>query len=265
MTAINTHAHVFTRELQPVAQARYRPDYDALLGEWLALQQASGVTHGVLVQPSFLGSDNAYLLDALAAAPGRLRGVAVTDAGVSAATLNAWDARGVRGIRLNLQGRADLSAYALPEWQDLFRAVADLGWHLELYCEGERFPALLQALRACPATLVFDHFGAPAPHCGADCAGVQAILARAARSPVYVKLSGPYRLRGEDPVVWADFWLSRLGAQRLMWGSDWPWTNHENRCSYAQSRAWLDDWTPDAAGRRQILWDTPAALFGFSG
>jgi len=263
MKVIDTHAHVFTHSLPTAAQARYRPGYDAPLEEWMALQQASGVTHGVLVQPSFLGADNSFLLQALAAAPGRLRGVVVAHAAVSPVTFRVWDASGVRGIRLNLLGRSDFSEYTWPAWQELFEAVAECGWHVEVYCEGERIPALLQALGDCAAPLVFDHFGAPEPHRGADGAGVQALLARAARHPVYVKVSGPYRMRGEDPKVWAGFWMRELGADRLMWGSDWPWTNNETRCSYAQARAWLDDWVPDEAARQRVLWDTPAALFGF--
>jgi hypothetical protein len=38
------------------------------------------MSHGVLVQPSFLGSDNSYLLQAIARAPQRLRGIAMIDA-----------------------------------------------------------------------------------------------------------------------------------------------------------------------------------------
>jgi predicted TIM-barrel fold metal-dependent hydrolase len=36
-----------------------------------------GMSHGVLIQPSFLGTDNAYMVQGLRTAPERLRGIAV--------------------------------------------------------------------------------------------------------------------------------------------------------------------------------------------
>lgn len=59
ITAIDTHAHVFERGL-PLADARrYAPTYDAPLPAYLAQLDAHGVSHGVLVQPSFLESTTA--------------------------------------------------------------------------------------------------------------------------------------------------------------------------------------------------------------
>jgi predicted TIM-barrel fold metal-dependent hydrolase len=53
---------------------RYAPSYDAPLGDYLGQLLAHGFSHGVLVQPSFLGTDNRYLLSALQTVPGQLRG-----------------------------------------------------------------------------------------------------------------------------------------------------------------------------------------------
>ncbi len=79
ITGIDTHAHVFERGL-PLANARrYAPGYDAPLSAYLAQLDAHGLSNGVLIQPSFLGTDNSYLLAALKQAPQRLRGVAVID------------------------------------------------------------------------------------------------------------------------------------------------------------------------------------------
>jgi predicted TIM-barrel fold metal-dependent hydrolase len=60
-----------------------------------------GCSRGVLVQGSAHGRDNGAMLDALARAPERLRGVAVADADVSPAELRRWHALGVRGPRFN--------------------------------------------------------------------------------------------------------------------------------------------------------------------
>jgi len=264
MPAVDSHAHVFPRQSRTAPQARYRPDYPALMQDWMALWPQARVDRGVLVQPSFLGTDNRYLLEQLALGGDRTRGVVVIDPVADKAHLAAWHAIGVRGVRLNLIGVADLGVYAQAEWQLLFRMVADLDWHVEIQCEGERMPRLLAALEASPSTLVLDHFGLPDPTARAASFGVSAILREAARRPLYIKLSAPYRLRGVDAQLYAARYLAELGAERLLWGSDWPWTNHEAGRSYLACRDYLASWIPSEAAQQQILWDTPSALYGFS-
>ena len=53
----------------------------------MALLDHLGFTHGLLVQGNAHGFDNRVLLDALTRYPRRLRGVAITDTRVQAATL----------------------------------------------------------------------------------------------------------------------------------------------------------------------------------
>ena len=260
---IDTHAHVFAASCVIAPGARYRPVGEAPVGEWLALQDAAGVSHGVLVQPSFLGSDNSYLLEALRAQPRRLRATVVVDPGIPLATLRQWDALGVRGIRLNTIGREHPGEYAKPEWKTLFKRLADLGWHVEVHGEGAAMAVMLGVLETCPARIVVDHFGRPEAKFGLACSGVRAVLRFAEKQALYVKLSAPYRLSGGDAAAYAGFYLARLGAKRLMWGSDWPWTQHEDRYSYAQTLGWLSGWIADEAARKALLWDTPAELFRF--
>ena len=263
MPAVDSHAHVFSDQCRVVSGARYRPGYPALAGDWTASWPQARIGGGVLVQPSFLGTDNSYLLEQLQAHADQMRGVVVLAPGVEHARLAAWNEAGVRGIRLNLLGVDDLGAYAGAQWQALLRTIADLGWHVEIQCEGERVPRLLAALGSAPPALVFDHFALPDPHAGAECPGVTAILREAAKRPLYVKLSAPYRLRGADAAFHAARYLAELGAERLLWGSDWPWTNFEAGRSYPACRNWLDSWVPSAATRQTILCDTPCALYGF--
>ncbi|NDA52871.1 MAG: hypothetical protein EBX66_10535, partial [Betaproteobacteria bacterium] len=72
---VDTHFHTFESR-HAIKGARYSPAYSANLDQWWSLADAVGVTHGVLVQPSFLGTDNRLLLEGLAAYPGRLIGIA---------------------------------------------------------------------------------------------------------------------------------------------------------------------------------------------
>ena len=89
------------------------------------------------------------------------------------------------------------------------------------------------------------------------------LLRVAEKQRLYVKLSAPYRMGGGDARPYAALYLARLGAERLMWGSDWPWAQHEGLYSYAQTLGWLNEWIADENARTVVLWDTPASLFGF--
>ena len=54
-----------------------------------------------------------------------------------------------------------------------------------------------------------------------------------------------------------------FGPERLLWGSDWPFTRFEKTIQYPVMRAALEVWVPDPAERDIILADTPAKLFRF--
>src|SRR5258705_10482764 len=120
MQGVDCHAHVFSATAPAVAGARYRPSYAARLAAWRALWRHGGITHGVLIQPSFFGTNNAEMLATIASDPSRLRGVAVVDPEIAEAQLARLDAGGVRAIRLNLRGTSDLSTYSAGRWTPLF-------------------------------------------------------------------------------------------------------------------------------------------------
>ena len=267
ITAIDTHAHVFERGL-PLANARrYAPTYDAPLSAYLAQLDAHGVSHGVLIQPSFLGVDNSYLLAALKQAPQRLRGVAVIDPAAPETLLTQMNAEGIVGIRLNLIGAADPQLKS-PVWQAALARLHALGWHVELHVEARRLPALLQPLLEAQVNVVVDHFGRPDPVLGVDDPGFAALLAAGRSRRVWVKISGAYRNgangRGEAIAQAAMPRLKdALGLDRLVWGSDWPHTQFESQINYDKMWAFAGVLLPSAADRKQVLVDTPAQLFRF--
>jgi predicted TIM-barrel fold metal-dependent hydrolase len=260
---IDCHAHVFTRDLTLANQRRYSVDYDATIAEYLALLDDTGLRGGVLVQPSFLGSDNAYLLAALAAAPRRLRGIAVVPVGVSDSALSSLERRGVVGIRLNLIGRPDPD-FDDADWRAHLARIAARDWQIEVQCEAGRLPALLPPLLRSGAKLVIDHFGRPDARTGVDDPGFRSLLEFGPSRNVWVKLSGAYRL-GAQGIALAAAPLLRdaFGLDRLLWGSDWPHTQFETVATPASALAELERWIPGAADRLVVLRDTPNQLFGF--
>src|SRR3954469_1784391 len=107
MPAVDCHVHVFSVSAPAVEGARYRPAYAAKLEALQPAWRANGITHGIIVQPSFFGADNSELVSALATDRGHLRGVAVLYPSVSEDELSRLDAAGVVAVRLNLKGVRD--------------------------------------------------------------------------------------------------------------------------------------------------------------
>ena len=263
MMLVDCHAHVFRRDLPLVPGHRHAPQRDALLPELLGLFDAHGITHGVLTAPSFLGTDNSYLLTALAEAPQRLRGTVIVDDRIERSALEAMARQGVVGIRFNMLRRPDLPQLRSAQWQRVLEAAAALGWHAEIYIEGPRLPALLGPALESGIQVVVDHFGSPDPQLKLDCPGFRALLDAVNSGRTWVKLSAPYRLGGVDPKPYVEALLRASGPQRLLWASDWPWTQNGEGMTYRRALDWLSAWVPDAAVRATILGATPRELFRF--
>ncbi|MFK3775227.1 amidohydrolase family protein [Pseudomonas sp. NPDC089406] len=267
-TAIDSHAHVFSRGLSLAAERRYAPAYDAPLGDYLAQLHGHGFSHGVLVQPSFLGTDNRYLLSALRTAPEQLRGVVMLDRDVERETLIEMTGLGVRGVRLNLMGQAlpDLSG---AEWRPLLERIGEQGWHLELHRQVADLPALVRALRPYGLDIVIDHFGRPDARRGLGQPGFAELLTLGGEGRVWVKVSGIYRLEGtlDENLRFAQQALGALeahyGAERLMWGSDWPHTQHEAAVSFSKVVEQFEALGCSAELRQALLVDTARQLFRF--
>ena len=261
--AIDAHAHAFSSTAAAIPGARYRPRYEAALEAWQSQWRTAGVTHGVLVQPSFFGTDNRELLAAVARDPAHLRAVAVIDPGIEEAELDRLAAGGVRGVRLNLKGAPGLGAYASLAWTHLYERVEGRGWHVEVFTDAGALPRLVPAFAQGSVPVVLDHFGHP----GTDLRGVDATFEAARdlaeRGDLWCKLSGEYRLGGADCAALARRWIDLIGAERLVWGSDWPWTGHEAGRDYAALRRDLDRWVGKRHARA-ILWDNAARLYGFA-
>ena len=265
---IDGHAHVFSRELDLTSARRYSPDYDATLAMYQHNLQGHGLSHGVLVQPSFLGTDNRYLLNALRQAPEQLRGVVVVDREISRSELDEMDRLGVVGIRLNLMGKA-LPDFSEPQWAVLFSHIAELDWHVELHRHVADLPGLIRALMPFGVKVVIDHFGRPDARLGLDQPGFRELIELGLGGRLWMKVSGIYRLEGSEvqnlhfartalPLL-----VQSFGQQRLVWGSDWPHTQHENRVSYGSVVEQLRTLECSPQVMRSLLIEAPQVLFDF--
>ena len=254
------HAHVFDTRLKMEPGRRYTPRGDARLDELVTLLKEHGMAGVILVQPSFLRYDNTHLLASLAEAREHgglsFRGVVMLPRETSYRELERLRGHGVIGVRLNLVARRlpDLSE---ASWHEHFRHVNSLGWHVELHVEGGRLPHVLPALLDHCDRVVVDHFGRPDFERPLECAGFNALLA-APRDRLMVKASGPYRIFPDRPAWEAaqacaplyQALAGHLGPDGLIWGSDWPWTQHEQGHEYGDTLTWLDLWASPPKARR---------------
>lgn len=253
---VDTHFHVFNAG-EAIDGARYVPGYSALLSDWICQALSVGVTRGVWVQPSFLGADNSLMLSALKAHPDMLRGVAVVKAETLADELESMHAAGVRGIRLNLAG----ISHEIPEWvraNTVWQVMHALGWHLEVHTDQGGLPKVLAQLPS-DIPLVVDHMAKPLDATAND-PSIVALVKRAKESATHVKLSGAYRLGNVNAATAAQILLNELGPTALLWGSDWPCTNHEQFANFEKliedAHKWIGSSYLD-----QVMTQNPSNLY----
>ena len=262
VTGVDTHAHVFHRNLPFVPNRRYTPDYDALPEEYFRMLDSNRMSHGVIVPISILGTNNDYTLEVIKLSQGRLRGLAVIDPAKDIGKLDALDAGGIVGIRLNLIGKP-VDDVRSSVWRELIATCRRLDWQIEVYDDASRLAQTVTPLVDQGAKVVIDHFGKPSETQGINDPGFKYLLGLASTRQVWVKLSAPYRSSDAIAADAAPLLLKSFGPERLVWGSDWPHTGYEGKVSHLKLRAQLDQWVPDAEARRIVLADTPAKLFRF--
>jgi predicted TIM-barrel fold metal-dependent hydrolase len=265
--ACDSHVHVFG------PQARYprvpEPHYTLPDGEPALLERmtlALGIDRFAIVQPSYYGTDNRCLLDALEHLGPRARGVAMVEEDVSAEHLAHMGRQGVRALRLDLFLRArwpigDIAAYIV---RSAARAKP-LGWHVQFYTPGRVVRDLIPVLPDLETDFVIDHMGYMLESDGLTRADFDRLLDAVGRGRGWMKLSGPYRIAKDGnyeklrPLVRA---IVDAVGDRTVWGSDWPHIP-DGQMDTGRLLALLGEWVPDRAARDRILRDNPARLYGF--
>nr|WP_255574789.1 amidohydrolase family protein [Caldovatus aquaticus] len=264
--ACDCHFHIFGPfDRFPLDPGRgYTPE-ECLIPAYRTVAEALGIERMVVVQPSVYGTDNGCTLDAAEAfGLDRARAVVVIDGRFGADALAAMARRGARGARFNAVSG---NGTPLEQLDALARRIAPLGWHLQLYTHGDTLAELAPRLAALPVPVVVDHMGGVRTAEGLNGRGFQALLRLLESGRAWVKLCG-YRISSEGP-PYADvapFARALLAAapERCVWGTDWP---HPSLARDVPDDGALFDllgeWAPDAATRRRVLVENPAALYGF--
>jgi len=263
--ACDAHCHVFG----PAARFAYAQDRrytpaDAPKEMLAALHAHLGVGRAVIVQASCHGTDNAAMLDAIAAAPERTRGVAIVDDTFDERRLGALHAGGVRGVRFNfvrhLGGAPDMSTF-----RGVMARVASLGWHVILHVDATDIVPLTPMLRALPVPFVIDHMGRVDARLGPGQPAVEALVELSKIEGCWIKLSGAERI-SEPPFTAAVPIARRVLAaspDRVLWGTDFPHPNLRIAVDEADLVDLVPAFAETEAAQRRLLVDNPARLYGF--
>jgi 2-pyrone-4,6-dicarboxylate lactonase len=270
--ACDTHCHVNgPAAVFPYSDDRRYTPPDAPAERLEVLHAMLGVDRVVFVQATVHGHDNRAMLDAVARAPDRHRGVALVGDTVSAAELKALHGAGVRGVRFNfvrhLGGAPDLAVVTR-----IAQRIAALGWHLVLHLDAEdlvRYRAFLDTL---PVPFVIDHMGRTMVRDGIDQAPLAMLLDLLKDERAWVKLSGPERISERlseaagfpyaDAVPFARRLLA-AAPDRVLWGTDWPHPNVREMPDDGKLVDLLPRYTDDESSLRKLLVDNPTRLYWY--
>jgi len=271
--AVDSHTHIFGPDARfpPVGQQSYPPPaapYEA----HAAMLARVGISRGVIVQPGVYGQDCSAIVDALGRAKGALRGIGVADAEISDATLEAWHAAGVRGLRFvevpdPKAGGRWAGSVGLDDLERMAPRLKALGWHAQIWADCGKIVAAAPLLRRLGIPIAIDHMARVQTAKSIDDHDFQALLALLAEGLIWVKLSlcrvSTQRPDFPDLRPFHDA-LVAANPEQLLWGSDWP---HVNMGDAAPDVGHLldlfDEWLGDDALRQRILVDNPTRLFEF--
>ncbi|MSP02537.1 MAG: hydrolase [Acetobacteraceae bacterium] len=261
----DSHFHIFgPYDKFPLSATRgYNPPV-ALVSDYLAMAESLGIERMVVVQASVSGTDNAVTLDAVRQfGQHRARAVAVIDDSFTDATLKQMHDAGTRGVRFNVSTG---NGTPIDQLEPIARRIAPLGWHIQVYIEGESLATMGPTLAKVPVPIVIDHCGGVRAGLGLEHPQFQDLLRLLDSGNAFIKTCS-YRVSSAGK-PWADSApnvkaLVARFPERCIWGTDWP---HPQMNPSPEAGLLLDqffEWVPDAATRQRILVDTAAKLYGF--
>ena len=235
MNFIDAHSHVWTPDTQayPLAAGFRRVEMKPpsfTVQELQAQMRPVGVNRAVLIQMSFYGFDNRYLLDSIRKFPGQFRGVAVIDqdARDAAAQMQALKPLGIRGFRIYPKNERIDDWLGTEAMHGMFAAGTALRMAMCCLIDTDALPSLDRKCRDFPETpVVIDHLCRIGASGSVEEKEIDALCGMARHKNINVKVSAFYAL-GKKQAPYRDLapLIKRVyeafGPERLMWASDSP-------------------------------------------
>jgi L-fuconolactonase len=210
---IDSHCHAGIEKYEPLEVLLFQMD-------------RIGIGKAIVVQ-HFGQYDNTYLLNGARQFPGRFAIIGLVDANKpdAAASMERCARMGLQGIRLK------------PTWRSpgkdplaIWRKAAELDLRISCRTEEEELiaPEFHELIKAFPTLkIVIEHLGEAERHKESLYTDFNRVTALAKYDNVYMKVPGygelckpPFPYKEIPPFM--KMAVQAFGAQRLMWGSDWP-------------------------------------------
>jgi L-fuconolactonase len=240
---VDTHVHVVARDeerfpLRPSGiGSQWFREHPVTAEEYLGTATSAGVDRAVLVQAhGAYGSDNAYVLDAVTVAPDRYVGVVIVDPADADAPAHLRELAavpGCRGVRLFGIGATEPLWFDGDAGEALWEVAVELDLRVVATLLTAQLPRLATMLERHPGLpVVLDHCGFPDVHDGPPFAAVAPLLALVDHPGLHLKVtSHVLEGAGAHAAAFVELLVDRFGAERLVWGSDYPQTHDR---SYAE-------------------------------
>lgn len=233
MKKIDSHLHVWAHEPEKYP---YRPGQDEPTARGdaeflLGLMDGSDIAGSLIVQPIVHGFDHTYVDETLQKWPDRFIGMCLVNPQDDdpVAMLGDLVGRGYRGVRFNPGLWREGERMDGEVGRALYKRAGELGTPVGFLVSPHNFDEIENLAEEFPETpAIIDHFGHCVPSTdGSDVPEFERLVSMAVHPNLNVKLSEfPRASNQEYPYIDLFGWTHRLieayGAERLMWGTDFP-------------------------------------------
>ena len=246
---IDAHVHVWTSDTKkyPLAPGYRReqmqpPNFPP--EELLSHARPCGVSRIVLIQMSYYGYDNAYMLDTMRRFPGVFSGVAVIDETARPRdVMRRLAKQGVRGFRISPKGSPLDRWLGTPGMAAMWRCGSEENLSMCCLIDPDAVPAVDRMCEKFPETpVVIDHIARIKADSKSRDEEVKALCNLARHKLTTVKISAFYALSkiylDLAPVIRR--LLEAYGPERLMWATDCPFQVQDGH-TYLDSIALIRD------------------------
>jgi L-fuconolactonase len=217
--------------LTPEVGSIYR---DVAVADWQKLAEPLGITGGILVQAAPTVAETMHLLAMAEANPAVLGVVGWVDFTAADAVEQIEKLAKhpkIKGLRPMLHDLPDAAWIVQPAVQPALESMEKLGLVFDALIRPVHLPHILTIAQRYPAlSIVIDHCGKPEIARGIESAWqpwADGLAELTHLSNVSCKLSGLLTEAGKSPhssicKSWVEYILKVFGADRIIWGSDWP-------------------------------------------
>ena len=264
---IDSHVHVWDSDSLP-ASTDASSKIPASPEDLLTQMNQADVQLTILVQPIVYKFDHSYLKTSLQKHPTKFIGVGLldlsSDAGTAVETVNSFAENGYRGLRINPSLLREGETLDGDKVIQVVQEAGKLGLVVNLFIKPEHFGAVDRLMAKCTSTdVMIDHFGFVKPDQESEFNKLLDLVKKYPR--LCVKVSAVFRWSNHQQWPYRDVFrqvrklVDTIGAQRVLWGSDFPFVTQE--CGYGKAVSVVQEMELNDAEKRWVLGNSAARLY----